>query len=170
MSVNDLDEAFRLIEENFHEDELDFSGKQSLSTIESAEKVLGYKFPHSYRVFLEKYGCGGIDGMELYGLIEDEEFSVENIPFVAVPNMVWTTLKRNRDFGHPLYLLIIYNIGEGSTYCLDTSQMNDEGECPVVVWPIGGYEQTPILEIIAEDFGAFFLDMVKQEIAYKQEG
>ena len=169
MSMEDLERAFELIEENFEEDEIEFCEPQKESTIQSAENILACKFPKSYRKFIKEYGCGGAGSLEIYGIIKDEEFKKENIPFVAVPNMVWATLKRNRDFDHPLHLLIIYNVGEGSLYCLDTSQMNEDGECPVVVWPIGGYAQTPVLEVVADDFGAFFLDMVKQQIAYKKE-
>ena len=47
--------------------------------------------------------------------------------------------------------------------------MNEEGECPIVSWPLGGYEETPVLEVVAEDFGKFFLDMVEQQIEYEKE-
>ena len=168
MSQKDLEQAFSLIKENFSADEIDFSGKQKLETISNAEKSLGVKFPNTYKTFLQKYGCGGIGGFEIYGLIKDEDFNKINIPFVAVPNAVWVTLKENKEYKHPLYLVIIYNLDE-VLYCLDTSQMNDEGECPVVVWPIGVYETPPKLEVEAKDFGEFLLKMVKEAIQEKNE-
>ncbi len=169
MSMEDLEKAFKLIPSAFEPSEVDFCGGQLPSTIKRAENILELNFPKTYYSFLEKYGCGGVGSLEIYGIIRDEEFSAESIPFVGVPNIVWTTLQWHRDYGHPLYLPIIHNVGEGTLYCLDTSQMNEEGECPVVAWPLGGYEETPVLEVIAEDFGKFFLDMVEQQIEYKKE-
>jgi len=168
MSLQDLEKAFELLNSNFNLEELDFCGEQSLSTISAGEVALGLKFPETYKYFLKKCGCGGFDGVEVYGIIKDESFAKKNMPVVGVPNIVWSTLQWHRDFNHPLYLPIIYNVGEGTLYCLDTSQMNDEGECPVVAWPIGGYEETPVLEIVAEDFGKFFLDLIEREIEYKK--
>jgi antitoxin YobK len=151
-----LDEKDLLTKENF-------SGPITNNTIELAEKRLGIKFSKSYKVFLNKLGCGGI-GCEVYGITRDLDFLNSNIPECAIPNVVWTTLEYNKEFNHPLHLPIVYNVGEGTLYCLDTSQMNEEGECPVVAWPLGGYEETPVLEIVAPDFGTFFLDLVKREL------
>ena len=169
MTIHAVCDAINLIRDNFQDTEIDFSGPQSIETINKAEKALGVCLSESYKVFLKEVGCGGVGSLEIYGIIEDEDFNIKDIPFVAVPNAIWSTLQWHRDFNHPLYLVIIYNVGEGTLYCLDTSQMNEEGECPVVAWPIGGYEMTPKLEVIAPDFGAFFLDMVKRQIAYKEE-
>ena len=47
--------------------------------------------------------------------------------------------------------------------------MNAENECPVVIWPIGGYEMTPVLEIAAPDFGTWFLDEIKEQVKWKEE-
>ena len=167
MSMKDLLNASNIIENNFDYSDIDFCGKKLPLTIKNAENVLGISFPKTYSAFLEKFGCGGVGSLEIYGLIKDEDFLGNKIPFVAVPNVVWTTLQWNKEFNHPLYLPIIYNVGEGTLYCLDTSQMNEEGECPLVAWPLGGYEETPVLEIVAEDFGKFFLDMVERQIEYK---
>ena len=168
MGMSDLQKAIELIDSKFEDKEKDFCYGQSINTIKKAEEALNVNFSNTYKEFLQKYGCGGIGSFEVYGLIKDEEFLGKPIPFVAVPNSVWTTLQYHNDYNHPLYLPIIYNVGEGTTYCLATSQMNKEGECPVVAWPLGGYEETPVLEVVAEDFGKFFLDMVHRQIEYKK--
>lgn len=167
MSEKKINEAFSLIDEKFAPDDLDFCGHQSTLTIEKAEQALGISFPTSYKLFLEKYGCGGIHNFEIYGLIKEEDFDVNHTPTVPIPNVVWTTLAWNRDFNHPLQLPIISELGEGSVYCLDTSHMNSECECPVVIWPIGGYEDSTKLEVVATNFGEFFLKMVKNEMEKK---
>lgn len=170
MSIEDLKKALDLIESNFTPEERDFCGNQSLTTIKKAENILDVKFPKSYKIFLEKYGCGGVGSLDIYGLIKDEDFNPKNIPFIAVPNAVWTTLQWHRDFNHPLHLIIISGVGDGSVYCLDTSQMDMEEECPVVLCPVGYDEMAPNLEVIAEDFGQFFLAMVQKQIIYEHNG
>ncbi|MGL5784474.1 MAG: SMI1/KNR4 family protein, partial [Alphaproteobacteria bacterium] len=83
--------------------------------------------------------------------------------------VVWLNLENRVNFNQPAHLIEVDSVGEGTTYCLDTSQMNESGECPVVAWPLGGYEETPVLEIVSEDFGKFFLDRVEEQIALKTE-
>lgn len=167
MSLQDLDKAFELLEK-VDNSLVDFEKGVSSSTIKDAEVVIRNKLPYTYTYFLKKYGCGGISSSEIYGLIKDEKFS-QPIPFVTAPNVIWTALANHRDFNQPFHILSIYDIGNGDCYALDLSQMNDEGECPVVVWPIGGYEATRELEVVAPDFGKFFLDMVEEQIKRKEE-
>lgn len=168
MSLENLEKAFQLIENNFTEEEKSRCQSFSLETIKRAESFLNIKFPASYREFLKKYGYGDFGGLEIYGLTKEEKFNIESKPIIPRPNIVWMTVQYNLDFKHPLYLLIIYELGEGTKYCLDLSQMKGD-ECPVVVWPIFGYENNPKLEIIAQDFGDFLLEMVEDEIRYRQE-
>ncbi len=168
MSMKDLEKAFDLIEKQFTIEEIDFCGNQVPNTIRKAEIILNVVFPKTYRAFIEKYGCGGVGSFEIYGIIKDEEYDEKSIPFVTIPNAVWTTLKWRRDFNHPLHLIIISDLGDGSVYCLDTSQMNIKEECPVVIYPVCKHEANLKLEIVAEDFGKFFLDMVQNQIEYKK--
>ena len=161
MSIKNLDEAFRLIEENFDEDECLFSGATNEKLILQSEHALGLSFPHTYRKYVQIKGFGGPGSLLISGVRARQLNEVEST------GVVWLNIDARKDLAQPHHLIQIEEIGNGDTYCLDTSQMNEEGECPVVVWPIGGYEQTPILEIVAEDFGAFFLNMIKREIDYK---
>ncbi len=160
MSIVDLERAFNLIG-NFEEEERFFGGKNPENLIEKAEQDLDLQFPKTYRKFLKEYGYGGINSLDIDGITE---YKFDGSDYGGV---VWNTLNYRNDFSYPKYLIPIYNVGEGTIYCLDTSQMNEEGECPVVAWPLGGYEETPVLEVVAEDFGKFFLDMVQRQIEYK---
>ncbi len=163
MSVQDLERAYELIKLNFSRNEINKSGKKSKLIIEKAEEILEVKLPKTYKFFLIEQGFGGPKDLIIYGLVDD---SIENL---KSSGFVWGIIEDRKSLEYPHHILRIYDIGDGSTYCLDTSQMNQDGECPVVVWPLGGYEETPVLEIVAEDFGKFFLDMVKQQIEYKKE-
>lgn len=161
MSMEDLEKAFFLIKENFTTEECIFSGPKEDNLINLAEKILDVHFPKTYKEFIKKVGFGGPDDLIISGI------RVNNPEELETTGVVWGVLKDRKDFGYPKHLIEIDDVGEGTAYCLDTSQMNEEGECPVVAWPIDGYESNPKLEIIAPDFGKFFLDMVKLRINWK---
>jgi hypothetical protein len=55
-----------MIEE--YSEEKDFFGEVSEEHISNAEKSLNLKFPRSYREFVQKYGSGGICGVEVLGI------------------------------------------------------------------------------------------------------
>jgi hypothetical protein len=55
-------------------------------------------------------------------------------------NIISNTLeerKINTDPSFPQYLIPIHALGNGELSCLDISQMNEEGECPIVAWYFG---------------------------------
>ncbi len=158
-----FEKACRLIGNNFKENEIFFSGSTDESLINEAEKTLGLKFSKTYQAFLKKYGYGGVNSFDIDGVTE---YKFDGTNYGGV---VWSTINSRENNDYPHYLVPIYSVGEGTTYCLDTSQMNAEGECPVVAWPLGGYETTPVLEVVAPDFGTFFLNLVQREIEWKKE-
>jgi hypothetical protein len=158
MNLQKLNLAFELLKERKTSLECDFHGPKDENIIFKAELILGLKFPPSYRFFLQTVGAGGPGKAYIPGLITNTSQALKD------GGIVWGELTDREKGFHPKHLINIHDVGEGTTYCLDTSQMNEEGECPVVAWPLGGYEETPVLEIIAPDFGTFFLDLVKQEL------
>lgn len=127
----------------------DFEGKKSDIIIEKAENKLGIVFPPSYRHFLKTLGCGGIQGIEFFGII-NEDF--ENS---GIPDAIWLTINE-RKLGLPKKLILIGYTGYGTYYALDTSQPNSEGEYPVV-------EYSPNIEpvIVADNYGTFLLNELK---------
>ena len=162
MSINDLEKGIKILiqNQNIITSKLKVINEE---IIEKAEKYLDIVFPKTYQKFIKTYGYISLGGQEIYGVLNDEFINS------GIPNAIWLTYNNRKDFNFPHHLIPIYDVGEGTTYCLDTSQINAEGECPVVAWPIDGYEATPVLEIVAEDFGKFFLDMVQQEVDYKKK-
>lgn len=126
----------------------------SASLIEKAESRLGCFFPPTYRAFLEQYGTGIFEGVEIYGLI-NEDFDSS-----GVPDCVWVTL-RSRSHGMPDTLIIISSSGDGGYFALDSSKPSSDGEYPVVLYDIRGncFDEST-------DFGNFFLEEIKAAIGY----
>jgi hypothetical protein len=145
----DVEAAIELIEAN--PDECDFEGPRDERLVVLAEEALGLRFPPSYRMFLLRLGVGDFAGYEFYGLID------ENFVDSSVPNGIWVTLRERRESGLPNHMVAVYSDGMGGLFVLDTSKADPDGECPVVVWTPGS-EAGADLEVIAADFGAFFLE------------
>ncbi len=108
----------------------DFEGEKSEDLIQKAEVFLGLKFPSDYRDFLSKLGCGDINGTEIYGIISDE---FENS---SIPNMVWLTNNRRKEFSVPKNLIFIASSDEYD-FVIDTKQGKD-GKSPVLKWFTNG--------------------------------
>ncbi|MBP9694687.1 MAG: SMI1/KNR4 family protein [Alphaproteobacteria bacterium] len=169
MTITELNLAIKLINENFTTDDYDFCSPITRETIISVEKILNLELPLSYKGFISALGCGDIKGSEINGIIKNEVFSEDHWGPIGSLNLVWLTLNDRKEYGLPEHILLIYSLGDGSYYALDVSQMDAEGECPVVYWPLDGYEATPKLEIVAKDFGEFFLNLIQDKIADKKK-
>ena len=155
MSMQDLEKAFNLIKQNIEKCDFEKEPKKE-ELIKISEEALGLKFPPTYRLFLHKYGCGGLGGLEIYGIID------ENFKESSVPDGIWLTLDERKDDYLPHHFIIISDTGDGYWYCLDSSQPNAEGEYPVVVWGLDMAEEDK--EKVAEDFGEFLLNELKQRL------
>jgi hypothetical protein len=159
MSIEALDKAFEIINENI--EIADFEGEKDEYLIQLAEKMLGISFPESYRKFLTKLGCGDIAGEEFYGIIDD------NFETSTVPNGIWLTLNQRKSSNMPENLLIVYSLGDGSYYALDISKKAQNGDCPVVRWIPGLSKKGEKLDVIAVDFGEFFLKTIEESLDNK---
>lgn len=140
-------DAFDLIESNGG----DFEGAIEEEVIQKAEKILGLAFPPSYRMFISRYGCGDIEGLEIYGIIDDDFVNS------SVPDAVWLTLNE-RSSGLPDTYIIIAG-GDGEFYVIDTRYKNSDGESSIFSYEIDG----SVIKI-AEDFGEYLLAQLKEVI------
>lgn len=140
-----------------HGCQIDFEGGKSTSLVEAAEGALGVIFPPSYREFLLSFGCGDVAGHEFYGVINSDFINS------GVPDAVWLTLRERVDSNLPSRLVIVGAQGDGAYYALDCGRISEDKECPVVIWWPGASEEAYIdnAEVLATDFGAFFLDKIK---------
>ncbi len=145
MGMRELQRAFQLIQAH----DSDFVGKRSPELVDSAEKAVGFKFPPTYRRFLTAYGCGDINGIEIFGLIDDDFANS------GIPDGIWLTLDERRN-GLPAHLLLISSEGDGAYCALDSAAMNSDGEYPVVRYEIDG-----TISPLGEDFGSFLLTEIE---------
>ena len=129
----------------------DFEGPKPESLVIEAEHVLGLIFPPSYRRFLLEMGCGGINGLELLGLIND------NFEKSSVPDGIWLTLNLRRSIALDPAYIIVGEGGDGTYYALDTKNVEGAGEAPVIRLSVDGQHS----ERVADSFGAYLLDAVR---------
>lgn len=149
MSKTDLQHAFELIEDVGG----DFDGKKPSELAAKAEQALGCKFPPTYKEFITNYGCGDIEGLEFYGLTDD------NFENSSVPNAIWLTLNERKS-GFPANLILIYSTGDGNYLALKVDEFSGDNENPVVkVSSVG-----EILERVSNNFGSFMLAEIKSVI------
>lgn len=150
MSMSDLERAVEMISQMR---DADFIGPKSETLIIAAEQRLGLAFPPSYRKFLACLGCGDVIGCEFYGLI-GEDFDNS-----GVPDAIWITLRNRKSAGLFDSFILVSDTGYGNYYAIDVSKKTPEGDSPVVEWqPLDSPE---VRRPIAEDFGAFLLEMVQ---------
>src|SRR5262249_38608518 len=117
--------------------------------------VLGVCFPPSYRMFLLRLGAGDAGGNEFYGVIDDDFLDS------AIPDGVWLTLRGRKDYGLPNSMVVVYELGNGEMFVIDTSQARVDGEAPVLAGMPVGLAESEDGEVVAEDFGTFFLEYVR---------
>lgn len=137
-----------------------FGGGMPDATVQRAQELLGIAFPQSYVSFLCTFGCGQIPLHEFYGLVDEAGLAE------GAPNVVWLTLN-DRRHGLPASYVEIESTGFGPVYCLDTSLMNEQGECPVVLYAWGSTAEP---ERIAPSFGAYFLKCVHEALLESKAG
>lgn len=95
----------------------DFSGPADINKVNLILSSLGVSLPKTYKWFQQRYGHGGIGGLEILGVTKGE-----------VPSCVIET-ERFRKLGLPPTYVVVENCDEW-IFCLDTSKMKDD-ECPV---------------------------------------
>ena len=159
MSVQNLKQAFKLIEDNL--DKGYIVGPIEEKLIFKAEQILNIKFPPSYRYFLKNYSCSGFNGLEIGGIIN------ENFENHGIRDAVGITIDGINSKEIPSHFFYISDTGDGFYYYLDSSHVNEEGEYPVVIWAYGMDENKK--EKVAEDFGEFLLEQVQQALRDDEE-
>ncbi len=126
----------------------DFEGPKPESLVVKAESALGLTFPPSYRRFLLEFGCEDINGLEIFGLIND------NFDKSTIPNGIWLTLNERQAISLAQIYVIIGDSGDGSYYALDTGQTDAIGENPVVRLSLDG----AYIGTIADNFSSFLVN------------
>lgn len=148
----ELKKVFKIIQDNI--EDADFAGSIKKESILKAKNILNVNLPKSYEGFIEKYGCGDIFGIEIFGIVSDSNIEGRNIP-----SFVWLTKELRKD-GLPNNYIPISESGDGFYYILDTLKMNDDFECPVLIWSIGNLKT----EIVSSSFASFLFETLSDLI------
>jgi hypothetical protein len=87
--------------------------------LDAVERELKARLPRSYRVFLRYFGSQTLPDHDLFGLPRDR---------------LWGDIVLMNDLdAHPRHYVKFTEDGEGRCYYFDTSRVDDDEECPVVV-------------------------------------
>lgn len=133
-------------------------GGKSQDEIKKYEELLGVTFSKQCREFYEQYGYLSFVGNEIFGIDPDDDSGeIEG-------NSVAYALNDRKEYGLPDKWIPLYNFDDGIMAYLDYSSLNDVGEPCVIAARFNdvGYQ---IEETIAEDFGEFILQLVKEQLA-----
>jgi len=137
----------------------DIAGPASPKMIAAAERELGVKFPKSYRWFLVNYGAALCDGFRIAGLFEGD---FEDEPPLWSNVVTLTSQLRHASRGRfPLSYVAISDDGGDYKFFLDTSQLEREEECPVIVVGPGAVEIP-----VAETFIDFLIHAFSDDISF----
>ena len=82
----------------------------------------------------------------------------------AIPDAVWLTLRARKEWPLPARMVVVYFDGMTGYHVLDTSRRDPGGESPVLLWYPARSRDDGTPQIIAADFGSFFLDAVETDI------
>lgn len=156
MSTKTYQKAKKIILKN--KDLADFEGKKSAKLITKAEAAVGLKFSGSYLDYLQTFGAGNFGSEEVYGII-DEDFEDS-----SVPDAIWYTLNLRKSINLPANFLAIYDTGSEEIFCLDFQSTDAAGEPKVVALDLGYALDDQTIEVIADDFGDFLLELVEEEL------
>lgn len=158
MSMKDLERALALIGE--HETDAAFVGPRSELVVRSAEKALGLRLPPTYRRFLRERGAGSFGAAEIYGVV-DIDFEKS-----AVPDAVWVTLGARERDDLPADLVVVAHEDDEIT-CLRIMPRKDGADAPegpILILNTGEDPDRIGTRTAAEDFGAYLLSRVEEEL------
>lgn len=124
----------------------------SEAELNAASARLGVNLTGSYRLFLQRFGWGGVGSLELFGLGSDVP------PYLSLTAMTLS----EREQAHPslpAHLVPLMNDGGGNLYCLDSRRKD---QTPVVFWDhTAGEQQEPVP--VAPDFLVWLAERVARE-------
>ncbi|WP_416967094.1 SMI1/KNR4 family protein [Streptomyces sp. 4F14] len=100
-------------------------------TLAAAERALGLKFPPSCRRLIEEFGTWDVPPKEFLGVYRTPARGDTLLGSVA------QTLEARTAVRLPRHLLVVMLDDVWSFVVLDTSQTDEDGECPVFAWNPG---------------------------------
>ncbi|WP_034274678.1 SMI1/KNR4 family protein [Haloechinothrix halophila] len=130
--------------------------------IAAAERDLGVGIPPSYRRMIEEIGTWDIAGEEFLGLYQTTAMGQKLLGSVT------ETLDARSQYRMPSDLIVVMFDGMDGLVVLASSQVDQEGEYPVVVWHPGVVDRES-MEKLGDDFGSFALSLCQRAITRWRE-
>lgn len=131
-------------------------------TMTTAESDLGMSFPLSYRRLVEEFGTWDIAGEEFLGVYRTPATGQKLLGSVK------ETLDARSQYGMPSDLIVVMFDGMGGLVVLDSSQVDREGEYPVLVWNPGAVDRES-MERLGNDFGSFAFALCQRAVTRWRE-
>lgn len=150
MSFQDYEKAMLLAPERQYYTTV---GGKSEDEIQRSEQLLGVKFSPQCLDFYQKFGYMSFFGCEIFGIDPDDE-ELEG-------NSVAYALNDRQEYGLPDEWIPIFNFDDGNMAYLDYATLNDASEPRVIMAFYNGSEYE-ITDVLAEDFGAFILQLLEE--------
>ncbi|WP_437019677.1 SMI1/KNR4 family protein [Streptomyces sp. enrichment culture] len=126
-------------------------------TMAAAERDLGVTFPPSYRRVIEEFGTWDIAGEEFLGVYQTPAMGQALLGSVA------ETLDARSQYGMPSDLIVVMFDGMGGLIVLDSSQVDQVGEYPILTWNPGVADRQS-MERLGDDFGSFALSLCQRAV------
>jgi len=159
MSYSNLERALRLARQCEY---YTIAGGKSDEVIHNAAELFGQDFSKQNRCFFHEVGYLSFFGNEFYGICADD-FSGD-----YTGGAIEATLADRKDYNLPKDWLTIYFFDDGYMGYLDYSQLNADGEPPVIMAIYNG-EEYVVAEKVAEDLGDFILRLVEEQLSDQQQ-
>ncbi|MEU0070846.1 SMI1/KNR4 family protein [Streptomyces sp. NPDC006332] len=156
MSAVDAGErVIQLVREN--DDIANHADGCDAGTMTAAESDLGVAFPPSYRRLIEEFGTWDIAGEEFLGVYQTPAMGQKLLGSVT------ETQDARSQYGMPSDLIVVMFDGMGGLIVLDSSQVDQEGEYPVLVWNPGVVDRES-MERLGDDFGSFAFALCQRAV------
>ncbi|MFG2402154.1 SMI1/KNR4 family protein [Streptomyces lydicus] len=118
--------------------------------------------PPSYRRLVEEFGTWDIAGEEFLGVYQTPAMGKKSLGSVT------ETLDARSQLGMPSNLIVAMFDGMDGMVVLDSSQVNKEGEYPVLVWNPGVVDRES-MERLGDDFGSFAFALCQRAVTRWRE-
>ena len=126
-------------------------------TIAAAERILGITFSAQCKTFYKAFNYVSFYGCELYGIFPDA------LEGDLVGNSVAYTLHDRKHMGLPAAWIPFQDLDDGSMAYFDYSHKSKSGEPRIIAAHHNG-DTFVVDEVLANDFGAYFLKLVKEAL------
>ena len=134
-------------------------GPASEHVILAYEASLGISFPHSYKIFLRKYGTLMFNGLSFYGI------SKQGLSASSAPDVRYVTIEARKLNDIDDKMIKVLSSGYGPSFSIDVSIMGNSGEAVIVETELS-FKEDKNKKIVANSFAEFLL----HEISASLEG